>query len=44
MQTLGYTSTAAARKRARTAGWVLAVVVAGGFSLIPIFTLLGVID
>jgi succinate dehydrogenase / fumarate reductase cytochrome b subunit len=44
MQTLGYTSTAAARQRARTAGWVLAVVIAGGFSLIPIFTLLGVID
>ena len=44
MQTLGWTSTAAARQRARTAGWVLAVVIAGGFSLIPIFTLLGVID
>ena len=44
MQTLGWTSTAAARQRARTAGWVLAVVVAGGFSLVPIFTLLGVID
>ncbi|GAA1834545.1 succinate dehydrogenase cytochrome b subunit [Nocardioides marinus] len=44
MQTLGWTGTAAARQRARTAGWVLAVVIAGGFSLVPIFTLLGVID
>ena len=43
-QTLGWTSTAAARTRARTAGWVLAVVVAGGFSLVPLFTLFGVID
>ncbi len=44
MQTLGWTGSAAARKRARTAGWVLAVVIAGGFSLVPIFVLLGVID
>lgn len=44
MQTLGLTNSAAARTRARTAGWVLAVVVAGGFSLVPIFTLLGVIS
>ena len=43
-QTLGWTGTAAARSRARTAGWVMAVVVAGGFSLVPIFTLLGVIS
>ncbi len=44
MQTLGWTGSAAARKRARTAGWVLAIVIAGGFSLVPIFVLLGVID
>jgi succinate dehydrogenase / fumarate reductase cytochrome b subunit len=44
LQTLGLTNTAAARSRARAAGWVLAVVVAGGFSLVPIFTLLGVIS
>ncbi len=44
MQTLGLTNSAAARTRARAAGWVLAVVVAGGFSLVPIFTLLGVIS
>nr|WP_246305101.1 succinate dehydrogenase cytochrome b subunit [Nocardioides marinisabuli] len=43
-QTLGWTSTAAARTRARTLGWVLAVVIAGGFSLVPLFTLFGVID
>ena len=43
LQTLGLTSTPRARARARTAGWVLAVVVGGGFSLVPIFTLLGVI-
>jgi succinate dehydrogenase / fumarate reductase, cytochrome b subunit len=43
MQTLGLTSTAAARRRAKTAGWVLAIVIAGGFSLVPLFVLLGVI-
>lgn len=44
MQTLGLTSTAASRARAKAAGWVLAVVVAGGFSLVPIFVLVGVIS
>ncbi len=44
LQTLGLTSTAAARKRAKTAGWVLAVVIAGGFSLVPLFVLFGVIS
>jgi len=43
IQTLGYTNTAKSRARAREAGWVLAVVVAGGFSLVPLFTLFGVI-
>lgn len=42
-QTLGWTSTAASRARARTLGWVVAIVIAGGFSLVPIFTLAGVI-
>lgn len=42
-QTLGWTNTAAARARARVAGWVVAIVIAGGFSLVPIFTLAGVI-
>jgi len=44
MQTLGFTSTAAARTRAKTAGWVVAVVVAGGFSLVPIGVLVGLIE
>lgn len=44
LQTLGYTSTAKARVRAKAAGWVLAVVVAGGYSLVPLGVLLGLID
>ena len=44
LQTLGLTSTASSRARARQAGWVLAVVIAGGFSLVPLFTLFGVIS
>ncbi|CAN5255923.1 succinate dehydrogenase cytochrome b subunit [soil metagenome] len=43
-QTLGLTGTAASRARARMLGWVLAIVIAGGFSLVPIFTTFGVID
>ena len=44
LQTLGWTSTAAARTRAKVAGWVVAIVIAGGFSLVPLFILFGVID
>ncbi|MGI9155979.1 MAG: succinate dehydrogenase cytochrome b subunit [Marmoricola sp.] len=44
MQTLGYTSTARARVRARTLGWVVAVVITGGFSLVPLFVVFGVIS
>lgn len=44
LQTLGFTSTAASRTRARIAGWVVAIVIAGGFSLVPLFTLFGVIS
>ena len=44
LQTLGYTSTATSRVRARMAGWVVAIVIAGGFSLSPLFILFGVID
>lgn len=44
LQTLGFTNTTAARTRARTAGWVLAVVIAGGFSLVPLAVLLGVVS
>lgn len=43
-QTLGWTSTAASRARARVFGWVVAIVIAGGFSLAPLFILFGVID
>jgi succinate dehydrogenase / fumarate reductase cytochrome b subunit len=42
-QTLGLTSTASARRRAKAAGWVLAVVIAGGFSLVPLAVLSGII-
>jgi succinate dehydrogenase / fumarate reductase cytochrome b subunit len=44
LQTLGWTNTARSRARARATGWVVAVVVAGGFSLVPIFVLVGVIS
>jgi succinate dehydrogenase / fumarate reductase cytochrome b subunit len=43
LQTLGFTSTASSRHRARVWGWVVAIVIAGGFSLVPLFTLFGVI-
>ena len=43
-QTLGLTNSATSRARARTAGWIVAIVVAGGFSLVPLFTVFGVID
>jgi succinate dehydrogenase / fumarate reductase cytochrome b subunit len=42
-QTLGWTNTAASRARARIFGWVLAIVIAGGFALVPIFIAAGVI-
>lgn len=44
MQTLGLTNTAAARARAKMAGWVVAIVVAGGYSLVPLGVLFGVIS
>ena len=43
-QTLGFTNTATSRARARVFGWVVAIVIAGGFSLVPLFILFGVID
>ena len=43
-QTLGLTNNARARRNASATGIVLAVVVAGGFSLVPIFVLAGVIS
>ncbi|WP_127479805.1 succinate dehydrogenase cytochrome b subunit [Nocardioides pantholopis] len=44
LQTLGLTNTATSRARARQAGWAIAVVIGVGFSLVPIFTLAGVIS
>jgi succinate dehydrogenase / fumarate reductase cytochrome b subunit len=43
-QTLGLTNNARARRNAKGIGVVLAVVVAGGFSLVPVFVLAGVIS
>ena len=42
-QTLGLTSSGNARRKWKTLGWILAVLVAGGFSIVPIFVLAGVI-
>lgn len=42
-QTLGLTNNARARKNAKALGTIVAVVIAGGFSLVPIFVLAGVI-
>ena len=43
-QTLGLTNNARARRNANVLGVLLAVVIAGGFSLVPLFTLFGVIS
>lgn len=43
-QTLGLTTSARARSAWRKVGWAVAVVIAGGFSLVPIFVLAGVIE
>jgi succinate dehydrogenase / fumarate reductase cytochrome b subunit len=43
-QTLGLTNNLRARRNANVLGVLLAVVIAGGFSLVPIFVLAGVID
>ncbi|WP_344146051.1 succinate dehydrogenase cytochrome b subunit [Nocardioides koreensis] len=43
-QTLGLTNNAKARRNAKTLGWIVAVVIAGGFSLVPVFVLAGVIS
>lgn len=42
-QTLGLTNNDRARRNAKAIGAILAVVIAGGFSLVPIFVLAGVI-
>ncbi len=43
-QTLGLTNNERARRNANALGVLLAIVIAGGFSLVPIFTLFGVIS
>jgi succinate dehydrogenase / fumarate reductase cytochrome b subunit len=43
-QTLGLTNNARARRNANVLGVGLAVVIAGGFSLVPVFVLAGVIN
>ncbi|MCX6401755.1 MAG: succinate dehydrogenase cytochrome b subunit [Propionibacteriales bacterium] len=44
LQTLGFTNTASSRARARAAGWVIAIVIAGGFTLVPLSVLVGIIE
>lgn len=44
LQTLGWTNTATSRARARAAGWVVAIVIAGGFALVPLSVLVGIIE
>lgn len=44
LQTLGWTNTAKARTNAKLAGWVVALVIAGGFSLVPLAVLTGIIE
>jgi succinate dehydrogenase / fumarate reductase cytochrome b subunit len=43
MQTLGFTNSLRQRNLAKRVGFVLAVIIAGAFSLVPIFVLAGVI-
>lgn len=43
MQTLGLTNTASSRANAKRAGWVVAIVIAGGFALVPLSVLLGIV-
>jgi succinate dehydrogenase / fumarate reductase cytochrome b subunit len=43
-QTLGLTNNARARRNAKALGWIVAVVIAGGFSLVPLAVLAGVVS
>jgi succinate dehydrogenase / fumarate reductase, cytochrome b subunit len=42
-QTLGLTNNAKARRNAKVLGWIVAVVIAGGFCVVPLLVLTGVI-
>ena len=44
MQTLGWTGSAQSRTRARTFALAVAIVIAGGFSLVPLGVVFGIID
>lgn len=44
LQTLGLTNSAVSRARARATGWIVAIVIAGGFSLVPLSVLVGIIE
>ena len=44
LQTLGLTNSARSRRTAKQFAFALAVIIAGGFSLVPIFIAVGVID
>lgn len=44
MQTLGLTNSARSRRTAKRVAFVLAVIIAGGFSLVPFFIAVGVIN
>lgn len=43
-QTLGLTNTAQARRLANLAGYTLAVVIAGGFAIVPLSVLVGIVE
>jgi succinate dehydrogenase / fumarate reductase, cytochrome b subunit len=43
-QTMGLTSTPASRHRANLAGYTLAVVIAGGFAIVPLAVLFGIVE
>ena len=43
MQTLGFTNDARQRRNAKVAGWVVAIVIAGGFALVPLSVLFGIV-
>jgi succinate dehydrogenase / fumarate reductase cytochrome b subunit len=42
-QTLGFTNAASSRNRAKDAGLVVAIVIAGGFALVPLSVLFGIV-
>jgi succinate dehydrogenase / fumarate reductase cytochrome b subunit len=43
-QTLGLTNTPAARARWNLVGYLLALVIAGGFALVPLSILFGIVE